>query len=186
MNKSLEISHFYIEEFYNGSYKEKINEALKYREIVTKKDFSLLILIDDKDENLDEKEKENIREKVVSIFSKKGFKIEKIYFEKEFISFFDFLENNYLKNYIKEEKHRRSGKIVYFFVDKDNKIALKENMKGEIKHYCVSLSLAFSVFKNIHFNENYILLEKKYKKIEENVAHLKKYINNKIDEHIII
>lgn len=183
--KNLEICHFYIDDFYNENYKSIISKTLENQNYIQHFSGKIVIFIDDKDCFISIDEKNKIVTIIEQIFLEHHIFIDHIYFERDQCYFFEKEIFQHLQPFIIKETFKRSKKVVFFFYDGIKKIALKEwHFDGTTQHYCVSLSLAFSVFKNQQLGKNYLLLEDKYRSVEKNVSYLKKYIHPSNDEYI--
>lgn len=183
--KNIEISHFYTSDFKNHSWIDIIEHTINYRNIIQEFNGKKIILIDDKDDNISTEEKENITDMVNKKFKKEKIIIDHFFFEADFIALSEKI-HKIIADKIITERFRKSNKEVSFFRHNERKIALKENVDLIEKHYCVSLSLAFSVFKNIHFGDNTILIDSKYRNTENNVAYIKNHFSDKKDSYIYI
>lgn len=167
---NLEYGHVYINDINNGMFKERpIKNINKEKEVYSKFSKNRVVLIDDKDHDLTEKDKEFYREKIISLYSDIGMPPDKIYFEKDYnklaIELFESLENKYKKSVF----FRKQNKKVDFICADGCDIAVRETKENVLTNYCVMLSTAWSHYKEEQYSKNHIVLPQSYKKTEDNV-----------------
>lgn len=168
---NIEYGHIYIQDMLKEGWQEKISIKVA-KEIPFIKNFKgkKIVLIDDKDYDLDLPEKEKYKNQVNELYTNIGIKPDIIYFEKDYykkaIDIFDSIDDKYKKTVY----FRKQNKHVDIIKFKDVEIHVRERREGKIKNYCVILSTAWSLYKEEQYGNNYIVLPETYKKVENNVS----------------
>lgn len=181
VNTIIEYGHIYVDELIKNNIslknlRKEIDLALDITSTMSK--FKGVVLIDDKNHSLTDKEKINISKYVQSLYEQFGLKPEELFFEKDFEN----LANEILKliplHKLKNEYFKKSKKTVTFLNTNGKLIPLKESYEGYEKYTCCMLSASWLVYKkdNICNSEDRTLtiLDKKYEKVEFQVQEILK------------
>ncbi len=175
---NIEYGHIYIEDMLSENWKDTVKSNLK-NEIPFIKNFKgkKIVLIDDKDYLLNDKEKENYKKLVNGLYLELGIRPDKIYFERDYVikagQLFDSIDSNLKRSiYFKKE-----NKYVDIINVNGIDIHVRERKNDVIKNYCVMLSTAWSIYKDEHFGNNHVVLPEYYKKVEHNVTLLLDLLN---------
>jgi hypothetical protein len=173
----IEFGHVYYENIINKKLNiDDIKKEIKIIENLKLKKYTSVVLIDDKNYNLDLYEKKKVENQIKLLYSNLGHCPDYVYFEKEFY-FLEKIINTIIERYeIKREYFKKENKYVYFLYTKNYKIPIyfiKENNKY---YTCQSLALLWSIYKHKKATEYYLndfkvinILNLKYKKVEDQI-----------------
>jgi len=173
----IEFGHVYYENIFNKNFNlDNIKKEIQIIENLKIEKYTSVVLVDDKNYNLNLYEKKKIENQIKLVYSNLGHCPDYVYFEKEFY-FFEEKFNKIINNYIiKKEYFKKENKYVFFIYTKNYKIPIYF-IKDDIKHYtCQSLALLWSIYKHKKASDYYLndfkiinILNSKYKKVEDQI-----------------
>lgn len=167
----IEYGHIYYQDILLN--KINIKEIIKSIEIlksIKREDSLCVVLIDDKDFSLTNKEKNKIILFINELYQKLGQKPNKVYFEKDFSKLDDLIYLKLNKTSLIKENFKKDKKEVEFLVTDNKKIALKYKKENVCYYYCSYLAALWTLYQyNTYKKELVCILNKKYEDIEKNI-----------------
>lgn len=165
---TVEIGHIYIKNIVDME-KILLQSILEYKKLNIKEK-NKVILVDDKEEKLNVEEQLKVKEMILNFLNKQDLFDVDIYFENDFQDKATKIIEKIDQNKIKKVFFRKSKKHVFFYKTINEEIPIYEINQEGVKHYCQILSLAWSVFKQEHYQEkNMLILPETYRNIEKQV-----------------
>jgi hypothetical protein len=185
----IEYGHIYYEDILNkklpeDEIKKSINLALEYMKNLPYEKFETVVLLDDKNYDLNESEKKELIMFISNYYELLGLKPDYIYFEKVFYNDVERIYSNIAKNNLKLEYFKKEDKYVEFLQTANYKIPLKKIKDTKITYSCQMLASLWTLMKSEMYKEKQIVtvLNKKYHLVEMHILDLLKHsgysINN--------
>ncbi len=178
----IEYGHIYYEDILNENIKKdeikkSIDIALDYMKSKPYEKFETVVLVDDKNYNLNMPEKKELIIFLSNYYSKLGLKPDHIFFEKVFYDSVERIYSNISKNNLKIEYFKKDDKYVEFLKTSQYKIPLRKIKKDEITYSCQMLASLWTLMKSEMYKEKHIVtvLNKKYHLVEMHILDLLKH-----------